>query len=152
MQEAIDQAIKSSKKGDFAIGAVVVKNNKIIAKSEQRRERDKTPTAHAECLAITKACKKLKTKFIEDCILYTTHEPCCICTGAAAWARMKGIIYGVNIKDMINRAKKSGSIERNIYIPSHEILKHEKPKTMFLIKNFMRKECLKLFDYYPKKR
>jgi tRNA(Arg) A34 adenosine deaminase TadA len=150
MLVAIEEAKKSAKKGEYAIGAVVVRNNKIIAKSGQRRFRDKTPTAHAECLAISKACKKLKSIFIKDCILYSTHEPCCICTGAAAWARMKGIVYGVNIKDMIKLAKKRGTPSRSFYTPCSEILKYEKPKTIFLVKEFMRKECLKLFDIYPK--
>ena len=151
MQAAIEQAKKSAKNKEYAIGAVVVRNRKIIARSEHRRFRDKTPTAHAESLAISKACKKLKSIFIEDCILYTTHEPCCICTGAAAWARMKGIVYGVNITDMDNLARKRGSPRRSFYAPCNEILKYEKPRTMFLVKGFMRKKCLKLFELYPKK-
>jgi len=150
MLAAIKEAKKSAKKGEYAIGAVVVRNGKIIAKSEQRRVRDKTPTAHAECLAISKALKKRKSLFIEDCILYSTHEPCAVCTGTAAWARMKGIVYGVNIKDMIEYANRAGGSGRRFYIPCSKLLKNEKPKTMFLVKEFMRKECKKLFDIYPK--
>ena len=149
MQAAIKEAKKSAKKGEYAIGAVVVMNGKIITRSEQRRFRDKTPTAHAECLAISKACKKRKSIFIEDCILYSTHEPCCICAGTAAWARMKGIVYGVNIKDMIDNAESMGNPSRSFYISCSHLLKNEKPKTMFLVKTFMRKECKKLFDLYP---
>ena len=66
---AIKEAKKSAKKGEYAIGAVVVRNGKIIAKSQQRRFRDKTPAAHAECLAISKACKKRKSIFIEGSII-----------------------------------------------------------------------------------
>ena len=150
MQEAINQAKKSAKKGEYAIGAVVVRKGKIIARSEQRRFRDKTPTAHAECLAITKTCQKMKSVFIKDCILYTTHEPCCICTGAAVWARMKGIVYGVTVKDMLNFAKKRGS-KYSFYIPCKVIIKKEKPRKIFLVKEFMREDCLKLFDLYPPK-
>ena len=151
MLEAIKQAKKSAKKGEYAIGAVVVRKGKIIAKSQQRRLRDKSPTSHAEALAIGMACKKLNSLFIPDCILYTTHEPCAVCTGAAGWARMKGIVYGVNIKDMHNNAKKGGKGGRAFYISCEELLKKEKPKTMFLVKEFMREECLKLFDLYPEK-
>ena len=150
MLAAIKEAKKSAKKREHAIGAVVVRNGKIITKSQQRRVRDKTPTAHAECLAISKACKKRKSIFIEDCILYTTHEPCAICTGTAVWARMKGIVYGVNIKDMIKNAKEKGIPGRSFYISCSYLLKHEKPRKMFLVKDFMRKECKKLFNLYPK--
>lgn len=151
MLAAIKEAKKSAKKGEHAIGAVVVRNGKIISRSEQRRLRDKTPAAHAECLAISKVCKKRKSIFIEDCILYTTHEPCAVCTGTAVWARMKGIVYGVNIKDMADNAKlrESKPPSRSFYIPCSHLLKYEKPKTMFLVKEFMRKECKKLFNLYP---
>jgi tRNA(Arg) A34 adenosine deaminase TadA len=151
MLEAIEQGKKSGKHGEYAIGAVVVRNGKIIAKSEQRRFRDKTPTSHAECLAITKACKRLKSIFIEDCILYTTHEPCCVCTGSAVWTRMKGIVYGLSIKDMLKIAKKRGSSGYNFYIHCEDIMKREKPRKNFLVKEFMRKERLKLIEYYPPK-
>jgi tRNA(Arg) A34 adenosine deaminase TadA len=150
MLAAIEQAKKSAKKGEYAIGAVVVRNGKIITKSQQRRFRDKTPSAHAECLAISKACKKRKSIFIEDCILYTTHEPCAVCTGTAAWARMKGIVYGVNIKDMIKNAGKKKKSSRSFYVSCSNILKNEKPRKMFLVKNFMREECKELFELYPK--
>ncbi len=149
MLAAIEEAKKSAKKGEYAIGAVVVENGKIITKSEQRRFRDKTPTAHAECLAISKALKKRKSIFIEDCILYTTHEPCAVCTGTAAWARMKGIVYGVSIKDMIKNANKKKKSSRSFYASCENILKNEKPKTIFLVKEFMKEECKKLFELYP---
>jgi tRNA(Arg) A34 adenosine deaminase TadA len=148
MQAAIEQAKKSAKNKEYAIGAVVVKNNKILTRSEQRRFRDKTPTAHAEALAISKACQKLKSIYIEDCILYTTHEPCCVCTGAAAWAKMKGIVYGVSVKDMETLAKKRGHFKRSFYVSCNKILKNEKPRSIFA-KQFMRNECKKLFNLYP---
>ncbi len=149
MLAAIKEAKKSARKGEYAIGAVVVRKGKIISKSQQRRFRDKTPTSHAECLAISKACKKRKSIFIEDCILYTTHEPCAVCTGTAAWARMRGIVYGVNIKDMIKNSEKTGKSSRSFYISCSNLLKNEKPRKMFLVKEFMKDECKKLFDLYP---
>ena len=154
MQVAIEEAKKSAKKREYAIGAVVVKGNRIIARSEQRRNRDYTPTAHAEALAINKACKKLKSLFLEGCVLYSTHEPCAICTGAVAWARMKGIVYGVTTKDMIKFAKKKGKKKssRSFYIPCEKLLKYEKPRKIFLVKKFMRKDCKELFKLYPKKK
>ena len=142
MKEAIDIAKKDFKKyGEQRIGAVIVRNDKIITKSGNKIFRDIDPSSHAEIVAMRLACKKLKSRDMSDCILYTTNEPCCMCTGAAVWAKMKGIVYGANVKDLEKKMKKQG-INFEFFITCEEILKRQKPRTTFLIKNFMRKKCV----------
>jgi len=142
MKEAIDIAKKDFKKyGEQRIGAVIVRNDKIITKSGNKIFRDIDPSSHAEIVAMRLACKKLKSRDMSNCILYTTNEPCCMCTGAAVWAKMKGIVYGANVKDLEKKMKKQGN-NFEFFITCEEILKRQKPRTTFLIKNFMKKPCV----------
>lgn len=154
MEIAINEAIRGNKKfGKYPMGAVVVKGNKIISRSYNGLPDDIDPTAHAEILAIKKAAKKLGTRFLGDCILYTTNEPCAMCAGATVWANMKGIVFGANVTDLENfwkgRRDENTSKRKFIFNPVKSVLKGCKPKPV-IIKNFMRKECLKLFELYDK--
>ena len=147
MQAAIKEAVKTKAKGDFAIGAVIVKDNKIIAKGGNRIKIDKDPTMHSEIVAIRNAAKKLGRKRLNDCILYSTHEPCPMCTSAAIWGSMKGIVYGATIKDMKKYGEKKGNKEwtwRTIPISTAKVLRKAKSR-MGLVKKFMRDECKELF-------
>ncbi len=94
MKLAIKEAKKANKKDEVPIGAIIVKNNKVIAKSYNRKSIDNIATSHAELLAINKACKKLKSWYLDDCTLYTTVEPCMMCTGAIIQSRIKRVVYG----------------------------------------------------------
>ena len=96
MKIALKEAKKAIPKEEVPVGCIIVRNGKIIAKAHNKKEIDKIATYHAEILAINKACKKLKTWHLEDCILYTTLEPCMMCTGAISQARIKTIIYGTS--------------------------------------------------------
>ena len=99
MKIAINEAKKAYKKGDIPVGAIIVKNNKIISKAYNKKEKNNCPIDHAEILAIKKACKKLKTWHLDDCTLYVTMEPCLMCAGALVQSRIKKVVYGVeNIK------------------------------------------------------
>lgn len=80
---------------EIPIGAVIVKDNKIIAKAHNTREKSQVATHHAEILAIEKACKKLKSWRLDDCDMYVTLEPCPMCSGAILNARMKNVFYAV---------------------------------------------------------
>lgn len=93
MQKALNEAEKSLKTDDVPIGAIIVENNKIIAKAHNTREKTKKITAHAEINAIEKACKKKKTWHLDDCVLYVTLEPCKMCLEAIKQARIKKIYY-----------------------------------------------------------
>ena len=93
MLEALKEAQKASKKGDVPIGAIIVCNNKIIAKGHNKKENKKNAVLHAEIIAIQKACKKKKTWYLNDCTLYVTLEPCMMCTGAIIQSRIKEVVF-----------------------------------------------------------
>lgn len=94
MKMAIEEAKKASDIGEVPIGAVIVKNDEIIARSHNLRESKKDPTAHAEYLAIQKASKFLNSWRLEECQLYVTLEPCVMCAGAIVMSRIPHVIYG----------------------------------------------------------
>ncbi len=93
MREAIKEARKAFDEDEVPVGCVIVKDRKIIARSFNQVERLKDPTAHAEILAITQATSLLKSKFLEDCVLYVTLEPCLMCAGAMILARIKKLVF-----------------------------------------------------------
>lgn len=94
MKLALKEANKAYKKGEIPVGAVIVKNGKIISKAHNMKEKKYISTYHAEILAINKACKKLKNWRLNDCELYVTVEPCMMCCGAILQSRLSTIIYG----------------------------------------------------------
>ena len=94
MLEALKEADKSAALDEVPVGAVIVINNKIIARGHNLREKSKDPTSHAEIVAIRKACKKLNSWRLEDCTMYVTIEPCSMCAGTLLWTRIKRIVYG----------------------------------------------------------
>lgn len=146
MQAAIDEAVKADGK-DYAIGAVIVKDNQILVKKGNRVIQDQDPTHHAEILAIKEAAKLLGSRHLEGCVLYTTHEPCPMCASAAIWAKIDGIVCGAKIEDFVEHKSKMNSelfIWRSIIIPASQILEKGDPKP-FIIEEFMREECKKLF-------
>lgn len=94
MKEAIYQAKKAIKENEVPIGCVIVYKEKILAANYNHKTIDNIATSHAEILAINEACKKLKTWYLDECILYTTIEPCMMCTGAIIQSRIKKVVYG----------------------------------------------------------
>ena len=94
MRQALEEARLAFEEGETPIGAVVVCRGQIIARAHNEVERLKDPTAHAELLAITAATEYMGGKFLSDCQLYVTVEPCVMCAGALFWARLGEIIYG----------------------------------------------------------
>lgn len=94
MKEAIKQAKKAAQKDEVPIGCVIVKDDQIIARAYNKREMKQCSTAHAEILAIEKACKKLGSWRLEDCDLYVTLEPCPMCSGAIIQSRIQNVIFG----------------------------------------------------------
>ena len=94
MLEALKEAKKSELLDEVPVGAIIVKDNKIIARGHNLREKSADPTSHAEIVAIRKACKKLNSWRLEDCTIYVTIEPCSMCAGTLLWTRIKKIVYG----------------------------------------------------------
>lgn len=94
MRQALREAQDAYFEGEVPIGAVVVINNKIIARGHNQVERLNDPTAHAEVLAITSACSYLGAKYLPDATLYVTIEPCHMCAGALFWSKLKRVVFG----------------------------------------------------------
>lgn len=96
MKIALLEAKKAYEKDEVPVGAVIVLNDKIIARGHNLRESKNDPTMHAEIVAIRKACKKNKSWRLEGATLYVTIEPCSMCAGTILWARMARVVYGAN--------------------------------------------------------
>lgn len=94
MRQALLQAEQAYEEGEVPIGAVVVCDFRIIGKGYNQTERLQDPTAHAEMIAITAACEYLGHKYLQDCTLFVTIEPCPMCAGALRWAQVSKIVFG----------------------------------------------------------
>ena len=139
MLKALEEAKKSFVAGDVPVGAVIVKDNKIIAKAHNEKEIRKIATKHAEIIAIERACKKLDSWHLDDCILYVTLEPCLMCAGAIIQSRISKIVYSISnekfgfvgsIENVLNNKKNNHKVE----IVSGVLEKESKE----LIKNFFK--------------
>ena len=94
MRLALAEAQKALAKGEIPIGAVIVCKGRIVARAHNLTETLNDPTAHAEMQAITMAANELGGKYLTDCTLYVTVEPCVMCAGALGWAQVPRIVYG----------------------------------------------------------
>lgn len=94
MREALREARSAEAEGEIPIGAVVVCGRRVISKGHNMTERLHDPTAHAEMIAITAATEAVGGKYLNDCTLYVTVEPCPMCAAASAWAQMGRVVYG----------------------------------------------------------
>lgn len=94
MKQAILEAEKAAIAGEVPVGAIIVCNNKIISRAHNQTQLLNDVTAHAEILAITSATSFLGSKYLTDCTLYVTLEPCCMCAGALFWSQISKVVYG----------------------------------------------------------
>ena len=105
MKMALEQAKEGAEKGEVPVGAVIVKDGKVIAKAHNLREKLNLATGHAEIIAIERANKELKSWRLDSCTLYVTIEPCPMCAGAIIQSRIKNVVYGA--KDIKSGAHES---------------------------------------------
>lgn len=96
MKQALAEAEKAGEAGEVPVGAVIVCDNRIIARAHNQTEQLTDVTAHAEILAITAASGHLGSKYLPDCTLFVTLEPCVMCAGALAWAQIGRVVYGAS--------------------------------------------------------
>ncbi|MGB4126950.1 MAG: tRNA adenosine(34) deaminase TadA [Bacilli bacterium] len=96
MKLALKEAHKAAAIDEVPVGAVIVLNDKVIARGFNKREINNDPLGHAEMIAIRKASKKLNNWRLVDCELYVTVEPCAMCAGAIMWSRLKRVVYGTS--------------------------------------------------------
>ena len=125
IREALKEAKKSYEQGEIPIGALIVYNNKIIARAHNLTEKLNDVTAHAEILAITSATHFIGAKYLNDCTIYVTIEPCPMCAGAIAWAQLSTLVFGAY------------DLKRGYSLFSENILH---PKTQ-VIKGVLAEEC-----------
>ncbi|WP_289023601.1 nucleoside deaminase [uncultured Salegentibacter sp.] len=144
LKRAIQLAEEGMDKGSGGpFGAVIVKNGEIIAESSNRVTSTNDPTAHAEVAAIRQACGKLENFQLEDCILYTSCEPCPMCLGAIYWARPNKVYYALSREDAAN----IGFDDQFVY--DEIALKMDQRKIPFI--NMMREEGLPVFQKWEAK-
>ena len=96
MKQAMQEALKAFEEDEIPVGAIIVSNNRIIARAHNLTERLNDVTAHAEMQAITAAANLLGGKYLNDCTLYVTLEPCVMCAGALAWSQIGKIVFGAS--------------------------------------------------------
>ena len=139
MMLALKEARLAYEEDEIPIGAVVVMNDKVIARGRNMTEKLNDPTAHAEMIALTSAFNSIGSKYLPEAALYITVEPCLMCAGAIYWSKLGKIIYGAD--DEKNGYKKTTSSNW----PFH-------PKTE-LIRGVMKEECARLMkDFFKTKR
>lgn len=117
MGKAIEEARRAFDAGEVPVGAVVVHRDRIVGRGHNRTEETGRPFEHAEVLAMWEAVGNLQRKTLEDCILYSTVEPCVMCVGAAMLARIPRIVFGA-------REPKTGACESVFSIPNEPGLDH----------------------------
>ena len=143
MKRAIELSIKSVSNGTGPFGAVLVKDNQIIAEGFNTVTTNNDPTSHAEIVAIRIACKELSNFSLEGCDLYTTCEPCPMCLSAIYWARISKVYYANTRAD----AHKIDFSDAMIYEELNKTIKDRK----IPMQQMMRDEALKAFDLWDKK-
>ena len=132
MKEALKQAQIGYVEGEIPVGAIVVSSKKVIARAHNQTEKLTDSTAHAEMLAITSAFNYLNSKYLQECTLYVTLEPCTMCGGAIFWSQMERLVYGAS------------DPKRGFSMYKRSIL-HPKTK---LKSGILQKECKALLDRF----
>ena len=134
MKKAFEEAKYAFFKNEVPVGCVIVNNNDVISRSANMVELLNDSTAHAELIAITSAQNSLNSKNLDNCILYTTLEPCLMCYGAIYWSKINTVVYGASDKKR-GFSRHSIDLDRKINI----------------INGFMEKESKELLDRFFKK-
>jgi len=134
MREALKEAVKALEIGEVPVGAVVVCQNRIIARAHNQTEKLTDATAHAEMLAITAAANHLGSKYLSECTLYVTLEPCVMCVGALHWSQLQKLVFGAS------------DVQRGYSLISSPLL-HAKTE---VVKGVKADECKKMVDTFFK--
>ncbi|MEH2090436.1 nucleoside deaminase [Nostoc sp.] len=131
-------ALAEAKEGDAPYGAVIVKDNEVVAVAHNTVRRDNDPSAHAEINAIRSLTAKLKNPSLEGYSIYTTGEPCPMCATACVWSGLSEIVYGASIQDLISVN------QSQINISCEEVIDKSFRKIK-VTKGVLKNECLELF-------
>lgn len=118
MKEAFKEAQKAFDEGEIPVGAVVVCKNRVIARGHNQTEKLNDVTAHAEMIALTAAANALGAKYLNDCTLYVTLEPCIMCAGALYWSHLSRLVIGAS-----DSKRGYTQLEQNILHPKTEVVR-----------------------------
>lgn len=140
MKLALKEAEKSLEFDDVPVGALIVKNDKIISKAHNQKEKKQIATKHAEIIAIERACRKLNTWHLDDCTLYVTVEPCLMCSGAMIQSRIDRVVYAT-------KNEKFGYIES-----VEKIFENKNNHNVKITNGIYEKEAKKLIQKFFKKK
>ena len=138
MKQALVQAQMAYDEDEVPVGAVVVLNNRIIARGYNQVEKLNDPTAHAEIIALTSAFNYLGSKYLPEATIYITVEPCLMCAGALYWSKIGRVVYGA-------------SDEKNGYLHITHNTSPFHPKTE-LVKGVLKEECANLMKSFFKQK
>ena len=139
MQLALKEAVKAYEAGEVPIGAIIVINDKIIARGFNQVEKLNDCTAHAEIIALTSGFNHLGSKYLPDATLYVTIEPCLMCAGALYWSKLAGIVYGAD--DPKNGYRKYTKDKVSPFHPKTEITAGvSKEECLQLLQNFFKQK------------
>ena len=143
MNQALVLAKRAAAHEDVPIGAVIVRDGKIISRGENQVQLKKNPILHAEIVAINRACKKLGTKFLDNCDIYVSLEPCAMCATAISFARIKNIYFAAT-------DQKGGGITSNARV--YESDKHLWKPTVYQTPEFADESAQLLKDFFIQRR
>ncbi|MBP3545215.1 MAG: nucleoside deaminase [Alphaproteobacteria bacterium] len=143
MNQAIVLAKRAFLHDDVPIGAVIVRDGKVVARGENQVQLRKNPTLHAEIVAINRACKKLGTKFLDNCDIYISLEPCAMCATAISLARIKNIYFAAT-------DEKGGGITSNARI--YETDKHLWKPNVYQTHEYAEQSAQLLRDFFATRR
>ena len=141
MAEALKEAKKALEKDDVPVGCVIVRQGEIIARGYNQVELLRDPTAHAEMIALTSACEHMGAKWLIDCSVYVTIEPCSMCAGAMVLARVKNVVFGAS-------DPKTGACGSVFNIIASEKLNHQ----VHVKKGVLAEQCAFLVSQFFKKK
>ena len=142
MKEALKEAKKAYLEDEVPVGCIIVKDNKIIARGHNKKEKNNNAILHAEIVTLNKAQKKLNDWHLNDCTLYVTLEPCLMCTGAIIQTRIKRVVYGCN-------DPKGGAVDSILNIKEIKGINHYFES----ISKILEKDCsMILKNYFKSKR
>jgi len=130
MKQAFSLAEQAYDEKEVPVGAIIVHKNRIIGKGYNQTGRLKDPTAHAEMIAISAACSTLESKYLQDCTMYVTLEPCPMCAGALMWSKIDTLVFGA-------WDAKAGSCGSVFNLSSNKKLNHQ----VNVIQGIMESDC-----------
>jgi tRNA(Arg) A34 adenosine deaminase TadA len=147
MAQCLDLAREAAETGNYALGALVVRDGEVLASANSRLIEGHDPSAHPEMVALRTAAQAVESRYLLGAYLVTTLEPCVMCTGAAIWAKVRGVVFGASQQDALEWSRQHPDERftwRQIRISSEEVASKGEPR-IEVMGGVLRDECLRLF-------